>query len=71
MTDIQKTVLDEITEKMREHFDSAVFIFETDAAKDDDPTLVHISYRTSGSFCAGLGLLEYCKDKMLNDEKNV
>lgn len=68
MTTTQSQVLEQITELMREHFDGAVFIFETDAQKDDDPTLCHLSYRCAGSFAQGLGLVEYAKHKMLNDE---
>ena len=45
MTITQSQVLERITELMREHFDGAVFIFETDAQKDNDPTLCHLSYR--------------------------
>lgn len=67
MTAVQQTVLDEITEKMREHFDAAVLIVEVDAGTDEDPTLRHCSYRTCGSFSSSIGLCEYAKDKMLHD----
>lgn len=68
MTTAQTSALDRITEIMREHFDSAVFIFETDAEDDSDPTLAHLSYRTSGTFSSAIGLVEYAKHKMLTDE---
>lgn len=68
MTTAQQSVLDQITNLMREHFDAAVFIFETDAAKDSDPTLCHLSYRCAGTFAQGLGLVRYCEHKMLKEE---
>lgn len=68
MTAAQTAAMDQITEIMREHFESAVFIFETDAEDPSDPTLTHLSYRCSGTFSAGLGLVEYAKHKMLKDE---
>lgn len=68
MTVAQTTALLEITEKMREHFDAAVFIFETDAEKADDPTLCHLSYRCAGTFSQALGLVRYAEHKMLKDE---
>lgn len=68
MTTTQQSVLDQITNLMREHFDAAVFIFETDAQKDDDPTLYNLSYRNAGTFAQGLGLVRYCEHKMLNEE---
>ena len=68
MTDAQTAAMDQITEIMREHFESAVFIFETDGNDPDDPTLTNLSYRCSGTFSAGLGLVEYAKHKMLTDD---
>lgn len=68
MSDAQTAAMDQITEIMREHFESAVFIFETDADDKSDPTLCHLSYRCSGTFSACLGLVEYAKHKMLKDE---
>lgn len=68
MTDAQTSAMEQITEIMREHFDAAVFIFETDAQKDDDPTLCHLSYRCSGTFSQGLGLVTYAKSKMLRED---
>jgi hypothetical protein len=67
MTAAQQTVLEKITKLMREHYDSAVFIFEVEAGTDNDPTLQHLSYRTAGSFSSAIGLCEYCKDKMLHE----
>jgi hypothetical protein len=69
MTAAQQSALDRITEIMREHFDSAVFAFEVEAGTDANPTLQHLSYRTAGSFSAGLGLLEYVKNEMLHDDR--
>lgn len=68
MTSAQTSALEQITEIMREHFDAAVFIFETDAENDDDPKLDHLSYRCSGTFSQGLGLVKYAEHKMLKDE---
>lgn len=68
MTATQDKVLDEITNLMREHFDAAVFIFETDADKPDDPTLYNLSYRCAGTFAQGLGLVDYARHKMLREE---
>lgn len=67
MTAAQQAVCDQIAELMREHFDSAVFVFEVEAGTDSDPTLQHLSYRTAGGFSAGIGLLEYAKNKMLRE----
>ncbi len=69
MTAAQQTVLDEVTEKIREHFDAAVLIVEMDAGNDADPTLEHLTYRTKGTFSQGLGLLEYARHKMLTEEE--
>lgn len=66
MTDAQNQALDRITELMREHFDAAVFVFETDSRVDDDPKLLDLSYRNSGTFSQAIGLLEYGKHRMLN-----
>ena len=71
MTAAQQQVLDRITETMREHFDSAVFIFEVEAGTDSDPTLQHLSYRTCGSFSAGIGLCRYAEDKMLHEGEKL
>lgn len=68
MTTTQTQVLEQITELMREHFDGAVFIFETDARQDDDPTLCHLSYRCAGTFAQALGLVDYARHKMLNHD---
>lgn len=69
MTAAQDSALERITEIMREHFDSAVFIFETDAREDNDPTLCHLSYRCAGTFSQGLGLVRYAEHKMLNRDE--
>jgi hypothetical protein len=53
---------------MREHFDSALFVFETDAMEDRDPTLCHLSYRTCGTCASSLGLIEYAKHKILRED---
>lgn len=71
MTAAQTSALDQITEIMREHFDSAVFAFETDAQKDDDPTLYNLSYRCCGTFAQGLGLIRYVEHKMLNEKDEI
>lgn len=68
MTDAQHSALDRISEIMREHFDSAVFIFEVDAGTDEDPTLRQLSYATSGSYSSSLGLVVHAKDRMLHGE---
>lgn len=68
MTSAQTSAMDQITEIMREHFESAVFIFETDADDRNDPTLFHLSYRTAGTFSSALGLVRYAEHKMLRDE---
>jgi len=67
MTAAQTTALDNITSIMREHFDAAVFVFETDAKEDGDPTLVDLTCRYSGTFSQALGLLEYAKHKILTE----
>lgn len=67
MTAAQTTALEQITELMREHFDAGVFVFETDARQDDDPKLLHLSYRGAGTFSQQLGLLEYARHKMLTE----
>lgn len=66
MTHAQQTALDQITELMREHFDSAIIVVEVDAGTDSDPTLQHLSYRVAGGFASSLGLIEYAKDKILH-----
>lgn len=68
MTAAQTAAMDQITEIMREHFESAVFIFETDANDSSDPTLYHLSFRTAGTFSSALGLVRYAEHKMLKDE---
>lgn len=68
MTSAQDTALEQITSIMREHFDAAVFIFETDANVDGDPTLAQLSCRYSGTFSQALGLVRYAEHKLLNDE---
>lgn len=68
MTSAQDTALEQITNIMREHFDAAVFIFETDASDNEDPTAVTLSCRYSGTFSQALGLVRYAEHKLLNDE---
>lgn len=69
MTAAQQTALEQITEKMREHFDCAVLIFETDAQDSDDPKLHHLTYRVSGTFAQCLGLVRYAEHKMLTEPR--
>jgi len=70
MTAAQSAALDKITEIMREHFDSAVFVFETDANVPEDPKLSDLSYRINGTFCQSLGLLKYAEHRMLSEFEN-
>lgn len=69
MTTAQTSAMDQITEIMREHFESAVFVFETDAKNPADLTLYHLSYRCAGTFAAALGLVRYVEHKMLNEKE--
>lgn len=67
LTPAQSDALSQITGLMREHFDSAIFVFEVDAAKDNDPTLCNLGYRVCGLFSSSLGLLEYARHKVLTE----
>lgn len=63
----QEQALAKITELMREHFDAAIFVFETDAEEVSDPELLDLSYRYSGTFTNAIGLLEYGKHRLLRE----
>jgi hypothetical protein len=68
MTAAQFEALDRITELMREHFDAAVFVFEAEVDEVDEPQVCQVSFTTSGSFCATVGLLEYARHKLMHDD---
>lgn len=67
MTDAQNEALEQVKRLMREHFDSAVFIFES-----EDPSTSQgwdTNYTTSGgSFSSSIGLVRYAEHRMLNPE---
>lgn len=69
MTEAQSTALAQITELAREHFDSALFVFETDAEDANDPTKCWLSYRVCGSFATAIGLARYAERKMIREEE--
>lgn len=58
----QEEVLEEITHKLREHFDTGIIIIETETISNVD----HSTFRTCGKTSAYIGLLELKRIELIN-----
>ena len=68
MTKPQEQALEQIKRLMRDHFDSAIFIWENE---DPDTTMGwEMNYTGTGSHCASLGLVRYTENAMLNPQED-
>ena len=63
MSEPQSAALKKITEIMREHFQSAIFVCE---GEGDESNSEHLTYATCGTWTASLGLVVYAQDQLLH-----
>lgn len=64
MTAAQQETLDQIKKLMREHFETAIFIYETE--DENNATTSELEYSGVGSFASSIGLVRVAEAKMMS-----